>query len=123
MNATILGSGERVTIEDVSSNDPASADVLLNDSLQHVGGTRAVPDPVGVDHRDRTVATNSKTTHLGALHIGVLASEIQLDQSALKLLPRLEALLRRATLRFRLLRAEKYMPLDPIKAWTLHRWL
>ena len=89
----------------VLGNRNAADEMLLNYPLEHRRGARVVPHSIGVNDRDRAVTTNPKTTRAGPIHERFGPGEIQLHEAPLEVLPRLDARIDGAALRFLGLRA------------------
>src|SRR5215471_2337145 len=85
---------------------PSADQVLLNNSLEHIGCGAAIPDALGVDHRDRTAFADAEAVGLSAIDA---IKQAQLGEPALEILPRLDARFFRAALGLGLIRAEEDM--------------
>lgn len=71
-----------------------------------------VPDTLGVHDRDRTRSTHPKAIRFCSVDAGGRPKEPELGKPFFQIYPRLLTGLGGTTLRFRGLRAQKYMPLE-----------
>jgi len=69
--------------------------VLLQDALERLGRTVAIPGAIGVDDGDRASPTHAQAADLGPVDSAGFAIQTELAQPALEELPRLQCLLRR----------------------------
>jgi hypothetical protein len=114
-------SPKSVSVKGVLFNDLTPDNVLLEDSFQHFRGTRVVPNPFRIHHRDWAESTDTKTPDPGSINRGIVFNKPKLDETTLKILPRYKPHLSGATFRFFLLGAQKNMALKLIEPQPCYR--
>jgi hypothetical protein len=96
-------------LDQVSRDDPAADQVLLNDALEHRRITFAVPGAFRIDDRNRTAFANAQAVGLGAQDPAPVR-QAELLQPPFQKVPRGQPAFLLAALRRRLIAAEKDVP-------------
>src|SRR5690606_5374452 len=107
----ISSSFERLLNNEIVFDHAPPDKVLLDDSLQHLGGTRVIPCSLGIYHGDRPLLADPQAVGFGAVDPPA-PREAQLVEPTLQVVPGLQPGLERAALGFALIGAEEDVPTD-----------
>src|SRR5262249_30306729 len=94
----------RIARESELLHDAPADQVFLDDALDHLRRSRMVPDSFGINHRDRAAFANAETIGFGPVHS---VTQSQLRETALEILPGIQAVILGATLGLGLIGAQK----------------
>ena len=87
--------------------------MLLNNPLEGFGGGRVVPDPFRIDHRDRSLTTDTQAIRLRPVRAGLGLDQAQFLEPSLQVVPGSVRLVLRRALGLGLIGAEKDVAADP----------